>query len=216
MKTLEEYVALAGQSHGHMCPGQVLGIRMAMLGLRSIGIDDPVKDRKRLLTFVEIDRCATDAVSLVTGCRLGKRSLKFLDYGKVAATFVNVATGRAVRVVARDDSRAKAKAMFPAFTDSSQAQLEAYKLMENDDLFNLEVVRVKLKPEDLPGRPHSRVTCAQCGEGVNDGRERRLDDRILCRSCAGEKYYEPVTSDEQDSGFRIQESGEKAGPEGGR
>jgi formylmethanofuran dehydrogenase subunit E len=180
-----------------MCPGQVLGIRMAKLGLGSIGIDDPVKDRKRLLTFVEIDRCATDAVSLVTGCRLGKRSLKFLDYGKGAATFVNVETGRAVRVVARDDSRAKAKAMFPALTDSSQAQLEAYKLMENEDLFNLEAVRVKLKPEDLPGRPHSRVTCAQCGEGVNDGRERRLGDRILCRSCAGERYYDLVTSEEQ-------------------
>jgi formylmethanofuran dehydrogenase subunit E len=196
MKTLEEYVALAGQSHGHMCPGQILGIRMAMLGLRSIGIDDPVKDRKRLLTFVEIDRCATDAISLVTGCRLGKRSLKFLDYGKVAATFLDLETGRAVRVAARDDSREKAKAMFPAITDSAQAQLEAYKAMENDELFNLEAVRVKLKPEDLPGHPHSRVTCEQCSEGVNDGRERRRGDRILCRSCAGERYYELVTSDE--------------------
>jgi formylmethanofuran dehydrogenase subunit E len=207
MKTLEEYIALASQSHGHMCPGQILGIRMAMLGLRSIGIDDPVKDRKRLLTFVEIDRCATDAVSLVTGCRLGKRSLKYLDYGKVAATFVNLETGRAVRVVARDDSRAKAKAMFPAINDSSQAQLEAYKVMENDDLFNLAAVRVKLKPEDLPGRPHSRVTCEQCGEGVNDGRERRQGERLLCRSCAGEPYYEVVTGGEEDSGFRIQDSG---------
>jgi formylmethanofuran dehydrogenase subunit E len=127
---------------------------------------------------------------------LGKRSLKYLDYGKVAATFVDLETGRAVRVVARDDSRAKAKAMFPALADSSQAQLKAYKLMENDELFNLEAVRVKLKPEDLPGRPRSRVTCEQCGEGVNDGRERRLGDRVLCRSCAGEKYYEQVTSDE--------------------
>jgi formylmethanofuran dehydrogenase subunit E len=195
MKTLEEYVVLAGQSHGHMCPGQILGIRMAMLGLRSIGIDDPVKARKRLLTFVEIDRCATDAVSLVTGCRLGKRSLKYLDYGKVAATFVDLETGQAVRVAARDDARAKAKAMFPAIADAAQAQLEAYKVMENDDLFSLETVRVKLKPEDLPGRPRSRVTCAQCGEGVNDGRERRVGDHLLCRSCAGEKYYELVTSD---------------------
>jgi formylmethanofuran dehydrogenase subunit E len=195
MKTLEEYAALAAQSHGHMCPGQILGIRMAMLGLSSIGIDDPVKARKRLLTFVEIDRCATDAVSLVTGCRLGKRSLKFLDYGKVAATFVDLETGRAVRVAARDDARAKAKAMFPAIADASRAQLEAYKVMESDDLFDLQTVRVKLKPEDLPGRPRSRVTCAQCGEGVNDGRERRLADRLLCRSCAGESYYELVTSD---------------------
>jgi formylmethanofuran dehydrogenase subunit E len=196
MKTLQEYIDLAAQSHGHMCPGQILGIRMAMLGLRSIGIDDPIKARKRLLTFVEIDRCATDAVSLVTGCRLGKRSLKFLDYGKVAATFVDLETGRAVRVAARDDARAKAKATFPAIADASQAQLEAYKVMEDDDLFKLETVRVKLKPEDLPGRPRSRVTCAQCGESVNDGRERRQGERVLCRRCAGETYYELVTSDE--------------------
>jgi formylmethanofuran dehydrogenase subunit E len=207
MKTLEEYIVLAAQSHGHMCPGQILGIRMAMLGLRSVGIDDPAVARKRLLTFVEIDRCATDAVSLVTGCRLGKRSLKFLDYGKVAATFVNLETGRAVRVAAREDARAKAKAMFPAMSDPSQAQLEAYKVMENDDLFDLWAVRVKLKPEDLPGRPRSRVACAQCGEGVNDGRELRLGDRVLCRSCAGERYYEVLISGEADSGFRNQESG---------
>jgi len=207
MKTLEEYIAFAAQSHGHMCPGQILGIRMAMLGLRSIGIDDPVVARKRLLTFVEIDRCATDAVSVVTGCRLGKRSLKFLDYGKVAATFVDLETGRAVRVAAREDARAKAKAMFPAMSDASRAQLEAYKVMENDDLFDLRAVRVKLKPEDMPGHPRSRVTCAQCGEGVNDGRELRLGDRILCRSCAGEPYYEVVTSAEEDPGFRSQDSG---------
>ena len=196
MKTLEEYIVLAAQSHGHMCPGQILGIRMAMLGLRSIGIEDPVEARKRLLTFVEIDRCATDAVSLVTGCRLGKRTLKFLNYGKVAATFVDLETARAVRVAARDDARAKAKTMFPDMADAHQAQLAAYKAMENRDLFDLQAVRVKLKPEDLPGRPHTRVACAQCGEGVNDGRELRVGGLLLCRSCAGEKYYEVVTSDE--------------------
>ena len=206
MKTLEEYIGLASENHGHMCPGQVLGIRMAMLGLQAIGIDDPGKARKSLLTFVEIDRCATDAVSLVTGCRLGKRSLKFLDYGKVAATFVNLETGRAVRVVARDGARAKAKLLFPAIANPSQAQLQAYKVMEIDDLFRLQPVRVTLKPEDLPGGPHSRVTCAQCGEGVNDGRELCLEDRVLCRSCAGEKYYEEVTSEKQEPGVRIQES----------
>src|SRR6266480_898551 len=112
MKTLAEYLASAAQNHGHMCPGQVLGVRMAMLGLARLGIDEPTKYGKRLLTFVEIDRCATDAVGLVTGCRLGKRSLKYFDYGKVAATFVDLETSNAVRVVARDDSRLKAKAMF--------------------------------------------------------------------------------------------------------
>jgi len=168
MKSLEEYLTLAAQSHGHMCPGQVLGVRMAMLGLKQLGIDEPADFRKRLLTVVEIDRCATDAVSLVTGCRLGKRSMKFLDYGKVAATFVDLETGHAIRVVARDDSRLKAKEMFRGtnsgqMANSYKQQLEAYKIMSEEELFTVQEVRVKLKPEDLPGGPHSRVRCEQCG-----------------------------------------------------
>ena len=196
MKSLQEYLLLAAQDHGHLCPGQVLGVRMAMLGLRKLGIDEPVQQRKRLLTFVEIDRCATDAVSLVTGCRLGKRSLKLLDYGKLAATFVDLEAHRAVRVAARDDARAKARGMFPELADPRQQQLEAYKVMDDADLFAVHWVKVKLKPEDMPGRPRSRVSCEQCGEGVNDGRERRVEGRVLCRSCAGESYFEIVASDE--------------------
>ena len=192
MKSLEEYLDLAAQSHGHMCPGQVLGVRMAMRGLAELGFDDPAKFRKRLMTFVEIDRCATDAVSLVTGCRLGRRSLKFVDYGKVAATFVDLETRRAVRVLARDDSRSKAKSMFPEMAEESKRQLAAYKVMDEAELFVVETVEVNLAPEDLPGRPRSRVACGQCGEGINDGRERRVDGRVLCRSCAGENYYKKV------------------------
>jgi len=192
MKSLEEYLSLAAQNHGHMCPGQVLGVRMAMLGLQELGINDPVKHRKRLLTFVEIDRCATDAVSLVTGCRLGKRSLKYLDYGKVAATFVDLETDQAIRVVARDDARQKAKEMFGNLEDPYRQQLEAYKVMDDAELFIRQRVRVELRPEDLPGRPRSRVACAECGEGINDGRELRVKGRILCRSCAGESYYQSL------------------------
>jgi formylmethanofuran dehydrogenase subunit E len=192
MNSLEDYLALARQNHGHMCPGQVLGVRMAMLGMKALGMDDPAKFRKRLLTFVEIDRCAADAVALVTGCRLGKRSLKFLDYGKVAATFVDLENAKAVRVVARDDSRAKSKNLFPELSDPAQQQLAAYKTMDDADLFTVYRVRVKVGPQDLPGRPRSRVTCEQCGEGVNDGRERLVNGRMLCRACAGESYYEPL------------------------
>lgn len=175
-----------------MCPGQVLGVRMAMLGLGKLGIDDPIKHRKRLLTFVEIDRCATDAVSLVTGCRLGKRSLKYLDYGKVAATFVDLETQQAFRVVARDDAREKAKTLGGNPSDPYRQQLEAYKVMDDDELFTVQQVCVKLRPEDLPGRPRSRVACDQCGEGINDGRESHVNGRILCRNCAGESYYETL------------------------
>jgi len=165
---------------------------MAMLGLRSIGIEDPEAHPKRVLTFVEIDRCATDAVSLVTGCRLGLRTLKYVDYGKVAATFVDLETRAAVRVVARDDSRLKAKSMFPECGRPYRQQLEAYKVMEDKDLFAVERVQVALRPEDLPGRPRSRVACAACGEGINDGRETRVDSRVLCRACAGGAYYEAI------------------------
>jgi len=190
VKSLEDYIALAAEQHHHLCPGQVLGVRMAMLGLRSLGIDDPAAYRKRLLTFVEIDRCATDAVSLVTGCRLGLRTLKYVDYGKVAATFVDLETGQAVRVAARDDSRLKAKTMFPECGQPYRQQLEAYKVMADQDLFSIESVRVKLRPEDLPGRPRSRVACEQCGEGINDGRETRADGQVLCQACAGAGYYQ--------------------------
>ena len=96
-KLLKESIKI----HGHLCPGQVLGVRMSMLGLREIGIEDPKgKDKKNIIVFVEIDRCATDAIQSVTGCSLGKRSLKFLDYGKMAATFLNLKTGNAVRILA--------------------------------------------------------------------------------------------------------------------
>jgi len=133
---------------------------------------------------------AADAISVVTGCRLGNRALKFVDYGKLAATFVDLASERAVRIVARDDSRLKAKAMFPELSDSRRQQLEAYRVMDDAELFAIAPVKIKLNPQDLPGRPRSRVACEQCGEDINDGRERRLDGRVLCRSCAGERYYE--------------------------
>lgn len=190
MKSLEEYLTFAAEHHKHLCPGQVLGVRMAMLGLRSIGIENPEACAKRLLTFVEIDRCATDAVSLVTGCRLGRRTLKYVDYGKVAATFVDLERRAAARVVARDDSRLKARTMFPECGGPYRQQLEAYKVMPDEDLFTVERVRVKLRPEDLPGRPRSRVACHSCGEGINDGREVVMGDQVLCRPCAAGGYYE--------------------------
>lgn len=192
MKSLEEYLTLAAEQHKHLCPGQVLGVRMAMLGLRSIDIENPEVHAKRLLTFVEIDRCATDAVSLVTGCRLGLRTLKYVDYGKVAASFVDLETHAAVRVVALDESRLKAKSMFPERGGPYRQQLEAYKVMSDEDLFKVERIQVILRPQDLPGRPRSRVPCDRCGEGINDGREINIGDRVLCRPCASGGYYEPA------------------------
>ncbi len=191
MQTLEEYVERANVAHGHTCAGQILGIRLALLGLKELGIDDPIKERKRLVTIVEIDRCATDAVQLVTGCRLGKRALKFKDFGKVAATFVDLKTDRAIRIVAREESKQKARQMFPEL-DKEEGQRRAYRQLPDDDLFTRQWVRVALPEEDMPGYRAPRVVCAQCGEGINFKREVQRDGRLLCRACAGERYYEPL------------------------
>ena len=191
MQTLEEYIERANVAHGHTCAGQILGIRLSLLGLKELGIDDPIKERKRLITIVEIDRCATDAVQLVTGCRLGKRALKFKDFGKVAATFVDLKTGRAIRIVAREESKQKARELFPEL-EKEEGQRRAYRQLPDDDLFTRQWVRVALPEEDLPGYRAPRVVCAQCGEGINFKREVQRDGRLLCRACAGERYYEPL------------------------
>jgi formylmethanofuran dehydrogenase subunit E len=191
MKSLDEYLRDAEQAHGHLCAGQVLGVRLAMLGLTQLGIDDPHgKDRKRLVTFVEIDRCATDAVAVVTGCRLGKRALKFRDWGKVAATFVDVSSGKAIRIAAKESSKALARQMHPEITDKNQQQMLAYREISDADLFTTQWVKVDLPPEEFPGYKGERTVCAECGEGINFRREVRSGERILCRACAGESYYE--------------------------
>jgi formylmethanofuran dehydrogenase subunit E len=193
MKTLDQYLEDAAAAHGHLCAGQVLGVRMAMLGLKSLGLEDPQgRDRKRIVTFVEIDRCATDAVMVVTGCRLGKRALKFRDWGKVAATFVDVETGKAVRVAARESSKALAKSLHPEITDKNQQQMLAYRELPDDEMFQIQRVRVALPPEEFPGYKGERMICDGCGEGINFRREIHREGKILCRSCAGESYYEPV------------------------
>jgi len=193
LKTLAEYERLAEIAHGHLCAGQILGLRMALHGVRLLGMDDPEgADRKRLVTYIEIDRCATDAIPVVTGCRLGKRALKFRDFGKVAATFCDLRDERAVRLVARESSKQRAKELYPEITDRNQQQMRAYRELADGDLFEHQWVRVRIGPEDLPGYKAARVTCAECGEGINFKREVERDGRVLCRACAGERYYDPA------------------------
>jgi formylmethanofuran dehydrogenase subunit E len=189
VKSLAEYLDLAAVTHGHLCAGQVLGVRLAMLGLSELGIDDPIAERKRIVTYVEIDRCVTDAVALVANCRLGKRALKFRDWGKVAATFVDLKTGRAVRIAAKESSKQAAREMFPEMAKDA-GQQKAYAQLPDDTLFDKKWVKVEVQPEDLPGFKSPRVICSECGEGINFKREVTKDGRTLCRSCAGERYYD--------------------------
>jgi formylmethanofuran dehydrogenase subunit E len=213
MQSIDELFHEAELAHGHLCAGQILGVRMALLGCRLLGIDDPrglsgPADRKRLVTFVEIDRCATDAIAVVTGCRLGKRALKFRDWGKMAATFVDlgrpalpefgrpepVAGGRAVRIAARESSKERARAMYPAIENKNAQQMRAYREMPDEELFTVQWVRVPLDAREMPGYKAGRIVCDTCGEGINFDRQVAREGRTLCRGCAdpAARYYEPI------------------------
>ncbi len=186
-RLLEESVKV----HGHLCAGQVLGVRLALLGLKLCGIEDPKgRDRKKFLVFVEIDRCATDAIQSVTGASLGKRTLKFFDFGIMAATFWNLETNRAYRIVAREEAKERAKHYFPHLEPPHLRELEAYKVMPLEELFEVQEVRVRLSELDLPGRPRRKVRCESCGVYIRDGREVEVSGKTLCKPCAGSAYFE--------------------------
>lgn len=188
---LDGLLAECGKLHGHICPGQLLGVRMAVLGCRLTGVTDPRgADRKKLFIWVEIDRCVTDAIGAVTGARLGKRSLKYLDYGKVAAAFLNLSEEVSYRIVALDDARRLADERFPEIGSKKERQMLAYREASDEELFKIERVQIRLGEFDLPGRPKKRLDCEQCGEGINDGRE--VSDalgRRICRACAFGTYF---------------------------
>jgi formylmethanofuran dehydrogenase subunit E len=188
MRDFQGLLKEAVAHHGHFCSGQVLGVRLAMRGLAELGID-PELEGKRLIVYVEIDRCAADAVASVTRCSLGKRTLKYAEYGKMAATFVDTQTDYAVRVVALDSARERARMYAGSDLPKSEAQIIAYQAMPDAELFNVQHVSVTISKFDLPGHPLTRVTCTRCGEGVNDGREVVQGDAALCRACAGNSYY---------------------------
>lgn len=178
----------AKEFHGGLCAGITLGTRMSILGLQAIGITDPKgKDKKDLIVYVETDRCATDAILATTGCHPGKRTMKILDYGKMAATFINLKTGKAVRVNVKnkDGNRKQTREEI-----EQNPHTDEYTMMPAEDLFVVTEVRVDLKPEDMPGRPLQIVTCSSCGERIMDMREIEKDGAILCRPCAHGRYYD--------------------------
>jgi len=195
MQTFESLLHEAEVAHGHLCAGQILGVRMAMLGCERLGIDDPKgADRKRLVTFVEIDRCATDAIAVVTGCRLGKRALKFHDWGKMAATFLDLSTNKAIRIAALESSKQRAKELYPNVEPKNQQQMLAYRELPATELFTEEWVHVPMHAREMPGYKSSRIACAQCGEGINYDREIIRDEQTLCQGCAfpESRYYQPL------------------------
>ena len=193
MEPIEDLLETHELTHGNLCPGALLALRMAVLGCALVGIEDPRgADRNKLVVWIEIDRWLADAVEAVTGARLGKRTLKFLDYGKLAATFLNAETGEAVRIVARESSRRLADLRHPEIENKYERQMRTYREAAEEELFEVRPSDIQLRAKDAPGHPRSRDICQKCGEGVNDGREVNLPDGItLCRPCVYGSNYQP-------------------------
>jgi len=204
MEDFETLLKGSARAHGHLCPGQVVGVRMAQEGCRLIGLDNPAElpQIKKLIVYVEMDRCATDAISFVTGAKLGRRSLKFVDNGIMAATFVNLETGQAFRIVSTENARHLAKKYAPEITDRHEQQLAAYKKMDLEDLFDIEEVTVDVAACDMPGPTRFKAVCEKCGQVVRDKREVLKNNLILCRPCAVGTYYQPVTKQGRKNGKR--------------
>lgn len=183
MLSFDELLEESSAIHGHHCAGQILGVRMAMVGCREVGIDEP-RGCKKLIVYAEMDRCATDAVQAVTGCSLGKRTLKFLDYGKMAVTFLNTETQQAVRILAKDDARNLVPLYVHDAANSRIAQKEAYRIMPEAALFSVKPVAVEVPAQEMPGYRGKRVACDECGEGINFHREVEIAGRTLCIPCS--------------------------------
>ena len=198
MQDFESLLREAEIAHGHLCAGQILGVRMAMLGCRRLDIEDPRgADRKRLVTFVEIDRCATDAIAVVTGCRLGKRALKFRDWGKMAATFVDLQAEKAIRIAALESSKQRARDLYPQIENKNQQQMIAYRELPDEELFSEQWVSVPMHARELPGYKSARIACAVCGEGINYDRQVEINGQIICQGCAHPeaRYYQPLDAE---------------------
>ena len=195
LESFDELLQQAEVAHGHLCAGQILGVRMALLACRELGVDEPRgADRKKLVTFIEIDRCASDAIGLVTNCRLGRRALKFRDWGKMAATFVNLDTGKAIRIVALENSRELARKRYPEIESKGRQQIVAYRELGDEELFRTQWVSVELPAKEMPGFKGERTTCDECGEGINFERFVDRKELRLCLSCARPelRYWQPV------------------------
>lgn len=191
MKPFQILLEASADAHGHLCPGQVVGVRMAMLGCRLIALDEPTRrdQIKKLIVYVEMDRCTADAVAYVTGVKLGRRSLKFVDYGIMAATFLNLETGRAFRIISTEDARELAVVYAPDIAAKGPRQLAAYQRMPDSVLFRVQEVRVDLDECDLPGPTRRKIACSICGQMIRDRREEIVDDHPVCRPCSGTGYF---------------------------
>ncbi len=192
---LNELLADSAQRHHHLCPKQVLGVRLALIGLEALGLQcDPARrfrnGEKTLLCIVETDGCSSDGFAVATDCAVGRRTLRIVDYGKVAATMIDLSTSRAVRVAPGNELRAIALAFARDAESHWHGYLQAYQQLPNEQMATVCAVRLVQPPAQILSRPDHRVCCARCGEEIINEREVVQGGVLLCRHCAGDRYYE--------------------------
>ena len=193
MQLLELILQKSAERHRHLCPRQVLGARMSLLAGELLGLELPCAD-KRLLVISETDGCTVDGIINATGCHVGGRTLRILDFGKVAATFVDTYTEDAIRIVPSDRSRSLAFNQAPNARNGWEAMLLGYQVMPVEDLFYVQYVHLNRSLAELISKPGKKAQCELCNEEIINGREVLHHGSILCRSCAGEQYYEVMKS----------------------
>lgn len=196
MPSLQMLLEISSRDHSHLCPRQILGVRMGLLGMQSIGFSEPPA-KKRLLVIIETDGCFADGISAATGCTVGHRTLRVEDYGKTAAVFVDTESGMAIRVSPALDIRNKAYDYAPNEPRHYFAQMQAYQIMPDPVMFTVLPVTLKTPVAAIVSRPGLRVNCSSCGEEIMNEREIRLGELTLCRACAGGGYYSPYVSTDQ-------------------
>lgn len=179
---------LSSSRHSHLCPRQVLGVRMGLAGLDILGVNAPITKMNALI-IVETDSCFADGIEVSTGATVGHRTLRVNDLGKIAATFVNVRTGRSVRISPALDVRQRALLYAPQEKRHYFAQLEGYQIMPENELFRFQEVTLQPSLEAILSRPGMLVKCSNCGEEIINEREIFVNNKILCRTCASQGYY---------------------------
>jgi formylmethanofuran dehydrogenase subunit E len=190
-KEIHDLLKLSSTRHDHLCPRQVLGVRMGLAGLAAIGLEAPMP-HKAALVIIETDGCFADGVEVASGATVGHRTLRVADQGKVAAVFANVKTGSAIRLAPRLDVRVRALEYAPGIKDKYYAQLKGYQIMPEKELFTFQVVVLEPTLERLLSRPGLRAKCTHCGEEIINERQVRVEGKVLCRHCARQGYYRVV------------------------
>lgn len=192
MNNLQQILAISSSRHTHLCPRQVLGARIGLAGASALGLDTH-RNHKRLLIIIETDGCFADGIEAATGCSVGHRTLRIEDYGKIAATFIDVKTEQTLRITPKLDSRQRALTYAPTESRRYFAQLQAYQSMPDDELLNIQPVCLRVPIQHIVSRAGVRINCERCGEEIINEREVNINGQSLCRACAsGGYYHQPV------------------------